>query len=105
MQKMASTHQAAAYSATTTYLRAVTEAKTDDADTVMAQLKKMKLNDFYSKGTIRQDGRYIHDMYLMQVKTPAESKQPWDYLKLVATIPGEDAFTKVADSKCYLLKK
>ncbi|EGF30845.1 Leucine-, isoleucine-, valine-, threonine-, and alanine-binding protein [Oxalobacteraceae bacterium IMCC9480] len=105
MKKMPSTHQAAAYSATTTYLRAVTQAKTDDADTVMAELKKMKLDDFYSKGYIRQDGRYIHDMYLMQVKTPAESKKPWDYLKLVATIPGEEAFTKVADSKCYLLKK
>jgi branched-chain amino acid transport system substrate-binding protein len=105
MKKMPSTHQAAAYSAASTYLKAVTNAKTDNADAVMVELKKMKLDDFYSKGYIRQDGRYIHDMYLMQVKTPAESKRPWDYLKTVATIPGEEAFTKVADSKCYLLKK
>lgn len=105
MKKMPSSHQAADYSATATYLKAVAAAGTDDADKVMAHLKKMKLNDFYSKGYIRQDGRYIHDMYLMQVKTPAESKKPWDYMKIVATIPGEEAFTKVADSKCALLKK
>ncbi|RJG02888.1 ABC transporter substrate-binding protein [Noviherbaspirillum sedimenti] len=105
MKKMPSSHQAADYSATANYLKAVAAAGTDDADKVMAELKKMKLNDFYAKGYIRQDGRYIHDMYLMQVKTPAESKKPWDYMKIVTTIPGEEAFTKVADSKCPLLKK
>ena len=104
-KRMPSTHQAADYSAASTYLKAVANAKTDNADEVMAELKKMKLDDFYSKGYIRADGRYIHDMYLMQVKTPEESKKPWDYLKIIATIPGEEAFTKVADSKCYLLKK
>lgn len=51
------------------------------------------------------NGRYVHDMYLMQVKTPAESKKPWDYLETIATIPGDEAFTKLADSKCPLLKK
>jgi branched-chain amino acid transport system substrate-binding protein len=105
MKKMPSSHQAADYSSTATYLKAVKAAGTDDADKVMAQLKKMKLDDFYAKGYIREDGRYIHDMYLMQVKTPAESKKPWDYLKTVAIIPGEDAFTKLADSKCPLVKK
>ncbi|QAU33034.1 ABC transporter substrate-binding protein [Janthinobacterium sp. 17J80-10] len=105
MKKMPSSHQAADYSATANYLKAVTAAGTDDADKVMAELKKMKLNDFYAKGYIRGDGRYIHDMYLMQVKTPAESKKPWDYMKVVTTIPGEEAFTKIADSKCSLLKK
>nr|WP_242490033.1 ABC transporter substrate-binding protein [Noviherbaspirillum cavernae] len=105
MKKMPSTHQAADYSVTATYLKAVNAAGTDDADKVMAELKKMKLDDFYAKGYIRQDGRYIHDMYLMRVKTPAESKKPWDYLKTVATIPGEEAFTKLADSKCALVKK
>jgi branched-chain amino acid transport system substrate-binding protein len=105
MGKMPSTHQAADYSATANYLKAVKAVGSDDADKVMAELKKMKLNDFYSKGYIRADGRYIHDMYLMQVKTPAESKKPWDYLKIVSTIPGEEAFTKVAESKCALLKK
>ncbi|WP_420473788.1 ABC transporter substrate-binding protein [Noviherbaspirillum sp. ST9] len=105
MKKMPSSHQAADYSVTATYLKAVKAAGTDDADKVMAELKKMKLDDFYAKGYIREDGRYVHDMYLMQVKTPSESKKPWDYLKTVATIPGEEAFTKLADSKCVLVKK
>ena len=104
MKKMPSTHQAAAYSATTTYLKAVAAIKTDDSTKVMAELKKMKIDDFYNKGYIRADGRNIHDMYLYQVKSPAESKKPWDYLKLVETIPGEQAFTTVAESKCSLLK-
>ena len=105
MKKMPSSHQAADYSVTATYLKAVKAAGTDDTDKVMAALKKMKLDDFYAKGYIREDGRYVHDMYLMQVKKPAESTKPWDYLKTVATIPGEDAFTKLADSKCSLVKK
>ncbi|AOY92321.1 ABC transporter permease [Cupriavidus sp. USMAA2-4] len=105
MKKMPSSLQAADYSAARTYLKAVEAAKTDDPDKVMAELKKMKINDFYTKGYIRQDGRGIHDMYLMQVKSPAESKKPWDYLKVVATIPGDQAFTTVAESKCALMKK
>lgn len=103
--RMPSSHQAADYSATATYLKAVNAAGTDDADKVMAELKKMKIDDFYSKGYIRADGRYVHDMYLMQVKTPAESKKPWDYLKFVTTVPGEEAFTKPSESKCSLMKK
>lgn len=105
MNKMPSSHQAADYSVTANYLKAVKAAGTDDAEKVMAELKNMKLDDFYAKGFIRQDGRYVHDMYLMQVKTPAESKKPWDYLKTVATIPGDVAFTKLVDSKCSLVKK
>lgn len=105
MKKMPSSHQAADYSATANYLKAVQAAGTDDADKVMSELKKMKLDDFYAKGTIRQDGRYVHDMYLMQVKAPGESAKPWDYLKTVATIPGDQAFTPLADSKCVLVKK
>src|SRR3546814_14598005 len=105
MHKMPSTHQAADYSSASSYLKAVAAVKTTDSDKVMAQLKKMKINDFYSHGYIRQDGRYIHNMYLMQVKTPAESKEPWDYLKVVATTPDEEAFTIVADSQCPLLTK
>uniref|UniRef100_UPI000495B8B7 ABC transporter substrate-binding protein n=1 Tax=Herbaspirillum lusitanum TaxID=213312 RepID=UPI000495B8B7 len=70
MKKMPSTHQAAAYSATTTYLKAVAAIKTDDSTKVMAELKKMKIDDFYNKGYIRADGRNIHDMYLYQVKSP-----------------------------------
>lgn len=104
-KKMPSSLQAADYSAVRNYLRAVEAAKTDDADKVMAELKKMKIDDFYTKATIRADGRAVHDMYLMQVKSPNESKKPWDYLKVVATIPGDQAFTTPAESKCPLLKK
>jgi branched-chain amino acid transport system substrate-binding protein len=105
MKRMPSSLQAADYSAVTTYLKAVEAAKTDDPDKVMTELKKMKINDFYKKGYIRQDGRGIHDMYLLQVKSPAESKKPWDYLKVVASIPGDQAFTSPADSRCALPKK
>lgn len=62
------------------------------------------MKDFYAQGYVRSDGRYVHDMYLMQVKSPAESKAPWDYLKLVATLPGEEVFTTKAESKCALWK-
>jgi branched-chain amino acid transport system substrate-binding protein len=65
----------------------------------------MKISDFYSHGQIRKDGRYVHDMYLFQVKTPAESKGPWDYLKKVATIPGDEAFNSLAESTCPLVRK
>jgi branched-chain amino acid transport system substrate-binding protein len=102
--KMPSSLQAADYSATTDYLKAVQAVGTTDPDKVMAQLKKQKIDDFYAKGYVRQDGSMIHDMYLMQVKTPAESKEPWDYYKVVATIPGDQAFTTKQDSKCALWK-
>jgi branched-chain amino acid transport system substrate-binding protein len=72
----------------------------------MAQLKKQKINDMFAKNAyVRQDGRMIHDMYLMQVKSPAESKEPWDYFKLVQTIPGEQAYLPLAQSRCSLVKK
>jgi branched-chain amino acid transport system substrate-binding protein len=103
MKKMPSSLQAADYSATLHYLNAVKAAGTDDADKVMAQMRKTPINDMYTKnGTIRPDGRMVHDMYLMQVKTPAESKYPWDYYKIVQTIPGDQAFTTKAESKCAL---
>ncbi|WP_151638995.1 ABC transporter substrate-binding protein [Noviherbaspirillum aerium] len=105
MKKMPSMIQAADYSATMHYLNAVKAAGTDDPDKVMAQMKKMKVNDFFAKnGEIRADGRMVHDMYLMQVKEPSESKYPWDYYKVVQTIPGEQAFTTKAQSKCSLWK-
>ncbi|WP_373278625.1 ABC transporter substrate-binding protein [Castellaniella caeni] len=105
MKQMPSTHQAADYSATASYLKAVKAVGTTDADKVMAELKKMPLSDFYSSGRIRADGRYVHDMYLFEVKTPAESKGPWDLLKKVATIPGDEAFNSLAESTCPLVKK
>jgi branched-chain amino acid transport system substrate-binding protein len=104
-KRMPSSLQAADYSATANYLKAVQTAGTTDADKVMATLKSMKFDDFYSKGQIRADGRMIHDMYLFQVKSSKDSITPWDYYKTVAKVPGEQAFTTVADSKCSLLKK
>jgi branched-chain amino acid transport system substrate-binding protein len=85
--------QAGAYSATLTYLKAVRAAGTTDSDKVMAQLKKMKIDDMFTHGGyIRADGAMIHDMYVMQVKTPQESKYPWDYYRLVKKMSGEEAF-------------
>jgi branched-chain amino acid transport system substrate-binding protein len=98
--------QAADYSATMFYLNAVKATGTDDADTVMKWMKSNKINDFYAKnGTVREDGRMVYDMYLMQVKKPSESKYPWDYYKVVATLPGDQIFTKLSESTCPLIKK
>lgn len=106
VKRMPSMVQAGDYSATASYLKAVKATGTDDADTVMKWLKSNKINDMFAKnGYIREDGRMIHDMYLMQVKSQAESKEPWDYMKLVSTIPGEQAFTTRAESRCNLIKK
>ena len=104
-KRMPSSLQAADYSAAANYLKAVQTAGTTDADKVMSTLKSMKFDDFYSKGQIRADGRMIHDMYLYQVKGAKESGTPWDYYKTVAKIPGEQAFTTVAESKCSVFKK
>jgi branched-chain amino acid transport system substrate-binding protein len=103
-KRMPTDIQAADYSATMTYLKAVQAAKTADADKVMAELKKTPINDFYAKGVIRADGRMVHDMYLVEVKSPADSKQPWDYLKVNAKLPGDQVFTTQADSKCAIWK-
>lgn len=85
--------QAGYYSATLTYLKAVKAVGSTDADKVMAELKKTKINDVFTKGGyVRADGVMVHDMYVMQVKTPQESRYPWDYYKLLKTMPGEDAF-------------
>jgi branched-chain amino acid transport system substrate-binding protein len=105
MKKEPSMLQAADYSATMTYLKAVKAVGTDDSDKVMAYMKKTKINDMFTKGgEIRPDGRMVHDMYLMQVKKPAESKAPWDYYKVVATVPGAQAYLTKAESKCSLWK-
>jgi branched-chain amino acid transport system substrate-binding protein len=106
MKRMPSFDQAGVYSATLTYLKAVQEAGTDDADAVMAVLKKTKINDVFAKGGyIRADGRMVHDMYLMQVKKPEDSKYPWDYYQLKKVIPAEEAFQPLALSTCPMLKK
>ncbi|MFT3814199.1 MAG: ABC transporter substrate-binding protein [Acidovorax sp.] len=96
--------QAADYSATMNYLKAVQTAGTTDADKVMAAWRAMKMSDFFGSGVLRPDGRYVHDMYLMQVKTPAESKGTWDYYKLIKKLPGDQVFTTKAETKCALWK-
>ena len=98
-------NQAGYYSATLTYLNAVKAVGSTDPDKVMAQLRKTKIDDmFTSNGIIRPDGLMQHDMYIMQVKKPEESKYPWDYYKLVQTMSGEEAFGKLSDSACPLVK-
>jgi branched-chain amino acid transport system substrate-binding protein len=106
MKKMPNMSQAGAYSSTMHYLKAVQAAKTDDTAAVMAKMKSTPINDFYAKnGRIREDGRMVHDMYLFEVKSQAESKYPWDYYKLVATVPGDKAFLPLSQSKCPMVKK
>jgi len=106
MKKMPTMVQAGVYSSTLQYLKAVQAAGTDDADAVMAQLRKAKINDMFAKGGyIRADGRMVHEMYLMQVKKPSESKYPWDYYTIKAKIPGDQAFRPLSQSVCPLVKK
>jgi branched-chain amino acid transport system substrate-binding protein len=96
MKKYPSMTQAGDYSATMTYLSAVKAAGTTDGDKVMAELKKIKINDMFTRGGyIRGDGLMIHDLYVMQVKSPQESKYPWDYYKVVKVMKGEEAFGPV----------
>ena len=98
--------QAADYSAVTFYLNAVKATGTDDADTVMKWMKSNKINDFFAtNGYVREDGRMVHDMFLMQVKTPAESKAPWDYYKIIETLPGDKVYASLAESTCSFIKK
>jgi len=105
MKRMPSSLQAADYSVATQYLAAVKATGSDDADKVLAQLRKTKFNDVFAKGGwIRGDGRMIHDMYLMQVKSPDKSTEPWDYYNVVQTFKGEEAWTTKAESKCALWK-
>src|SRR5271155_2434155 len=106
VKKMPTFQQAAIYSATLTYLNAVKAAGTTDSDKVMDQMHKTKINDvFVTDGIIRPDGLLEHDMYIVQVKTPAESKGEWDFYKILKTMKGAEAFGKLADSTCPLLKK
>jgi len=94
------------YSSTLHYLKAVQAARSDDPDAVSAKMREMPINDMFAKnGRIRVDGRMVHDMYLWEVKSPAESKYAWDYLKLIKTIPGEQAFMPLSQSTCYLAKR
>ena len=105
-KRMPTMVQAGQYSSVMHYLKAVKAIGTDDTAKVMAQMKKTPVNDFFAKGgTIRDDGRMVHDMYLLQVKKPAESTTPWDYYHVRATIPAAEAFQPLSASKCPLVAK
>jgi branched-chain amino acid transport system substrate-binding protein len=102
--RMPTMPQAAVYSAIRHYLGAIAAAGTDEAKAVMAKMRERPVNDFYVKnGRLRDDGRLVHDMYFAQVKTPSESKGPWDYYKILATIPGDQAFRPLAEGGCPLV--
>ena len=104
MKKMPSMIQAGGYSAVMHYLKAVQAAGTDDGAKVAAKMKELPINDFFAQGgKIRADGRMVHDMYLVQIKKPSESKSPWDYYHVLATIPGDQAFQPLSKSKCPLV--
>jgi branched-chain amino acid transport system substrate-binding protein len=106
MKKMPNMSQAGVYSSTMHYLKAVKAAGTDETGAVMKKMRELPINDFFAKnGRIREDGRMIHDMYLFEVKSPQESKSPWDYYKLRATIPAAEAFQPLSKSTCPLVKK
>jgi branched-chain amino acid transport system substrate-binding protein len=106
MKRMPSSVQAADYSAALQYLKAVKATGTDDGDKVLAQMRKTKVDDVFAKGGfIRGDGRMVHDMYLMQVKSPDKSTEPWDYYNVVEVIKGEAAWTTKTESKCAAWKQ
>lgn len=104
--KMPGMVPAGIYSATTHYLNAIKATGTDEALAVRKQMMATPVNDMFAKnGKVRADGRMVHDMYLAQVKTPAESKGEWDLYKIVRTIPGAEAYRPESESKCKLLTK
>ena len=105
-KRMPTMAQAAIYSAIRHYLRAIEAAGTDEAKAVMAKLRDIPVNDFYAKnGKVREDGRMVHDMYFVQVKKPEESTGPWDYYKILSTIPGDQAFRPLDEGGCPLVKQ
>jgi branched-chain amino acid transport system substrate-binding protein len=96
--------QAGVYSSVLHYLRAVRAAGTDDAKAVAGKMRKLRVDDFFAKGAeVRADGRLIHDMYLVEVKAPEESRRPWDYYKILSKIPGDQAFRPLGEGKCHLV--
>jgi branched-chain amino acid transport system substrate-binding protein len=102
--RMPTMPQAAVYSAIRHYLGAIAAAGTDEAKAVMAKMRERPVNDFYVRnGRLREDGRLVHDMYFAQVKKPSESTGPWDYYRILATIPGDQAFRSMAEGGCPLV--
>jgi branched-chain amino acid transport system substrate-binding protein len=106
MKKMPNMIHAGVYSSTMHYLKAIQAAGTDEAGAVMKKMKETPINDFFAKnGKIREDGRMVHDMYLVQVKKPSDSKGAWDYYNVKAVIPGDQAYQPLSKSACPLVKK
>jgi branched-chain amino acid transport system substrate-binding protein len=106
MKRVPTSAQAGVYSSVLHYLKAVKQAGTTDAAAVMKIMKATPINDMFAKnGRIREDGRMVHDMYLFEVKSPSESKGRWDDYKLLATVPGDQAFQPLSESRCPLVKK
>lgn len=104
MGRPPSTNQAGVYSATLAYLRAAATG-TDDAQRVVAEMKRAPIRDpLFGETVVRQDGRAMHAMHLFEVRRPDESRGPWDYCKLVRTIPGEEAFRPMAGGGCSLVR-
>ena len=98
--------QAGVYSAVTHYLKAVDALGSDEAKAVVAKMRDMPIHDFFAdRGLLRADGRMVHDMYLVEVKKPEESHYPWDYYKILKTIPGEEAFRPMSEGGCPLLRQ
>jgi branched-chain amino acid transport system substrate-binding protein len=98
--------QAAVYSALHHYLEAVKALGSKDPDKVMAKMRETPINDFMTKnGVLRIDGRVVRDMYLFEVKKPSESKAPWDYYKLLQTVPGDQAYRPLDQGGCPLVSK
>jgi branched-chain amino acid transport system substrate-binding protein len=104
-KRMPNMVHAGTYSAVMHYLKAVQKAGSDDADAVAKAMREMPVDDFFGRGgTVEANGRMIHDMYLLQVKKPEESKEPYDYFNVLATIPGKDAYLDPAKAGCELVK-
>ena len=95
---------AGTYGAALHYLKAVDAAGTTDATAVVAKMKEIPIDDFYTKGSVREDGRVMRPYYLLRVKTPTESKYPFDYMNVLATVPAEEAARPLAESACPMVK-
>src|SRR5262245_39358409 len=105
-KKIPTMANAGVYGATLHYLKAIKEAGTDEAQAVVRKMKEIPVNDFFTKdGSVREDGRVIGNMYLCQVKSPQESMYPYDYYKLLNTVPGEQAFRPLSEGGCPMVTK
>jgi branched-chain amino acid transport system substrate-binding protein len=106
MKRMPTALQAGQYSAVRTYLKGVEMAGTDRVQDVIQAMKRMDIEDAFARnGRLRDDGKMVHDMYVVKVKTPAESKKPWDYYQIEETVAGSAAFQRLEDSKCPLVRQ